>query len=116
MAIDKNEFRALLTTARLELEALAETADEAAKPVELDQTRVGRVSRMDAMQAQAMSIETKRRRDLQLKKIEAALRRLDNDDFGFCISCGEEINIERLKIELTALLCIECAEKGERAK
>lgn len=116
MSLDLDDFRQRLAQAREELESLSATTDEAAKPVELDQTRVGRVSRMDAMQAQAMSLSAKRRRELQIKKIDAAFQRLERDDFGYCITCGEEINVERLKIELTTLLCIDCAEKGERAK
>ena len=115
MGLDTDDFRERLEQAREALQALSEMTDEAAKPVELDQTRVGRVSRMDAMQAQAMSLEAQRRRELQLKKIEAAFKRLDSGDFGYCVTCGEEINVERLKIELTTLLCIDCAEKGERA-
>ena len=61
--LDIHFFRERLAARLLELNDLAETGDAAAKPVELDQTRVGRLSRMDAMQAQAMSIETKRRRE-----------------------------------------------------
>ena len=116
MSFDLDDFRQRLEQARVELKSLSATTDEAAKPVELDQTRVGRVSRMDAMQAQAMSLNAKHRRELQLKKIDAALQRLERGDFGYCITCGEEISVERLKIELTTLLCIDCAEKGERAK
>ena len=116
MSIDEADFRARLLAAREALQALASTTAEAAKPVELDQTRVGRVSRMDAMQSQAMSLEVKRRQELQLKKLGAALQRLDDGDYGYCIRCGEEINVGRLKVELTALLCIDCAELGEQQK
>lgn len=114
MTIDEADFRARLLAERTELETFAATNDDAAKPVELDQTRVGRLSRMDAMQAQAMSKETQRRRELQLKKIAAAFRRLDAGDFGYCIQCGEEIASQRLQIELTALLCIDCANSNEK--
>lgn len=116
MSIDERDFRERLIEAQRALEALSATTAEAAKPVELDQTRVGRVSRMDAMQSQAMSVEAKRRQELQLKKLGAALKRLDEGDYGYCIRCGEEINVERLKVELTALLCIRCAEQGEQQK
>lgn len=116
MSIDEADFRTRLRAAREALQALSSTTAEAAKPVELDQTRVGRVSRMDAMQSQAMSLEVKRRQELQLKKLGAALKRLDDGDYGYCIRCGEEINVERLKVELTTLLCIGCAERGEQQK
>lgn len=90
-----------------------ETGDEAEQAVELDQTRVGRLSRMDAMQAQAMSVETGRRRRQKLLQIEAALKRMDDDDFGYCEECGEDIAPKRLEIDPTVLLCIGCAEARE---
>ena len=114
MSLDEHGFRARIVKAQQELHALTATLADAAKPVELDQTRVGRVSRMDAMQSQAMSLEAKRRQELQLKKLDAALKRLDDGSYGYCVRCGDAINVERLKVELTALLCINCAEQEER--
>lgn len=114
MSINEQDFRARLVAARAELEAVAATNDDAAKPVELDQARVGRLSRMDALQAQAMSKETQRRRELQLVKIGAAFKRLDAGEFGYCIDCGEEISVQRLQVELTTLLCISCANLKEK--
>ena len=114
MTINEQDFRARLIAARSELESVAATNDDAAKPVELDQTRVGRLSRMDAMQAQAMSKETQRRRELQLLKIGAAFKRLDSGDLGYCIECGDEISEQRLQVELKTLLCISCANLKEK--
>lgn len=96
---------------RDEILNVEETADQAAQPVELDQTRVGRLSRMDAMQVQAMSLESKRRREIQLRKIDAALVRIDNGDFGRCIDCDEAIARQRLEFDPAATRCIRCAEK-----
>jgi len=96
-----------------ELEALIDTGDDAARPVELDQSRVGRLSRMDAMQAQAMSVEAKRRRDIELLKINAALLRIESDCYGFCLECDEAINVARLDFDPATALCIDCAKKKE---
>jgi DnaK suppressor protein len=82
---------------------------ESRKPVELDQTQVGRLSRMDAMQLQAMAVETGRRREVELQRIDAALRRMEEDDYGFCTACGEVIPEKRLKLDPAAPLCIDCA-------
>ena len=109
-----SEMRDKLLALRDELQSIAETADEASQVVELDQARVGRLSRMDAMQAQAMSQASGRRRELMLQKISAALERIENDDFGICDSCEEEINRKRLEFDPTAVLCIECATKAEQ--
>jgi DnaK suppressor protein len=96
------------------LNALDATSSEAAQPVELDQSRVGRLSRMDAMQAQAMSLETKRRREIQLTRIDSALQRLEFGEFGDCLRCGEPIDSKRLEFDPSVVLCIDCANNAER--
>jgi len=106
-------FKRHLMQQRQELLGLQETADEAAGTVELDQTSVGRLSRMDALQGQAMSRERDRRRQIELQKIAAALRRIDAGDYGDCVRCGEEIAIRRLELDPAAPLCIDCASKSD---
>lgn len=106
-------YRNKLLVLRSTLLKAQETGDGAEQPVELDQTRVGRLSRMDAMQAQAMSIETGRRRRQKLLQIDAALKRIEADDYGFCQACGEDIAPARLEVDPTVLLCINCASARE---
>ncbi len=106
-------FLELLELRQADLQQLEETGRAAASTVKLDQSSVGRLSRMDAMQAQAMSQETNRRRELELQRITAALQRLAAGDYGDCLSCGEPIARGRLEIEPTATQCIACASKNE---
>jgi DnaK suppressor protein len=108
------EMRAKLLELRMELESVAKSGDEASQVVQLDQARVGRLSRMDAMQAQAMSQASGRRREIMLQKIAAALERIDNDDYGICQTCEEMINLRRLEFDPTAALCIDCATQAEQ--
>jgi DnaK suppressor protein len=108
-------FKRHLMQQRQDLLALQETADEAAGTVELDQTSVGRLSRMDALQGQAMSRERDRRRQIELQKIAAALRRIEAGDYGDCVRCGEEIAIRRLALDPAAPLCIDCASKSDES-
>ena len=108
-----NQQRKNLLALKQTLLKAQETGDQAEQTVELDQARVGRLSRMDAMQAQAMSKETGRRRRQKLIQIEAALRRLEDDDYGFCQECGEEIAPARLEVDPAVLLCIDCASARE---
>ena len=110
MAID---WRDRLLALQAELESIAATGDESAAVVELDQSKVGRLSRMDAMQAQAMAKAASNRRQAMLLKITAALKRIDEGDFGLCRECEEPINPKRLEFDPTAIYCIECASKGE---
>ena len=106
-------YRQLLIERREQLMAIAETSRQAAEPVELDQSKVGRLSRMDAIRSQAMSIETQRRRVAELGRIKTALKRIEDGDFGFCQTCGEAIAAPRLAIDPAAHLCIDCANKAE---
>lgn len=108
-------FRQQLLHQQQALRGLQETADEAAGTVELDQTSVGRLSRMDALQGQAMSRERDRRRQLELQKIAAALRRIEAGEYGDCVHCGEAIAIRRLDLDPAAPLCIVCAGKTDDA-
>ncbi|MCZ6665576.1 MAG: TraR/DksA C4-type zinc finger protein [Gammaproteobacteria bacterium] len=106
-------WREVLLARRSEIEADLETGAAAAQPVELDQARVGRVSRMDAMQAQAMSAAANHRRQTQIACIATALSRIEDGIFGACITCGDEISEQRLDIDATVLQCIDCAEQAE---
>ncbi len=114
VAIDYATFKARLIWQREEFEALEAMTAEAVQPVELDQARVGRLSRMDAMQAQAMSIEAQRRRKVQLDRIGSALQRIADGNFGDCLCCGEPIDGKRLEYDPAVLLCIGCAADAER--
>jgi DnaK suppressor protein len=104
------QFRTRLTAMQRELRAVNESAAEDVKPVELDQSSVGRVSRMDAMQAQQMSLETARRREQLLVRIEGALRRIESGRFGPCFQCGEDIDLRRLGADPTITRCRDCIE------
>ncbi len=72
---------------------------------------MGRLSRMDALQGQAMSQETQRRRVQELHHIAAALQRIERNEFGECAHCGEMIAEGRLSINPAVTLCIVCADK-----
>ena len=106
-------YKELLLALKQTLLRAQETGDQAEQTVELDQTRVGRLSRMDALQAQAMSKETGRLRRQKLLQIESALKRIEEDDFGYCQECGEDIAPARLEVDPTVLLCITCASAKE---
>jgi DnaK suppressor protein len=95
------------------LQEKVETADGTAV-VELDQARLGRLSRMDEMQQQAMMVELDRRRDIQLKRIEGAFIRLKKGAYGDCVRCGESIDAQRLEFDPTVFFCVGCAKVVEK--
>jgi DnaK suppressor protein len=112
--LNLSRFKNRLIALRQELDTVKKIGDQASEPVELDQTRMGRLSRMDAMQAQAISVASKIRREAKLKQVAAALERIEQDHYGWCIDCGELIAAKRLEFDPTTVLCIACAEKAEK--
>lgn len=47
----------------------------------------------------------------EIAKIKAALVRMDEDEFGYCVSCGDEISGERLDVVPHTPFCRKCADK-----
>ena len=109
MAIDIALAKRRLESKRQELEQLSNISKEARDTVELDQTAIGRLSRMDAMQQQAMAEAQERTRRHDLQRIELAHRRIADEDYGYCIDCDEEIPDGRLAIDPMAERCVRCA-------
>lgn len=97
-----------------ELETAHEATAESRAPVTLDQTTSGRLTRMDAIQTQAMALETDRRRAIEIKRIQAALQRLEEGEFGYCLSCGDQIEPKRLGNNPSTPTCINCASGKPR--
>ena len=111
--IDMKAYKKRLMEMREEIEELSEVTEEARQPVELDQTMVGRLSRMDALQSQAMQLETERRRTVEIQRINSALQRITEGEFSYCVSCGIEIELKRLDNDPTTPTCFDCAELSE---
>jgi DnaK suppressor protein len=110
--IDSKVMRSRLEERRSELLERENANKESRETVELDQTRIGRLSRMDALQGQAMAEETERRRKRELQRVEAALKRIETDDYGYCLTCGDDIPKKRLEFDPAVAVCVDCA-KGD---
>jgi len=110
--LDMEYFRKRLEERRATL-LKSKKAAKSDAPVELDQARIGRLSRMDAMQQQAMSQAAAHLSNLELQRIEAALKRIDTGEYGYCVVCDEEIAEGRLRFDPSVLTCIACARKAE---
>jgi DnaK suppressor protein len=108
----KQELHKELLDLRDELQKLLADSSDGAQPVSLDEP-IGRLSRMDAMQQQSMVQANRRTAQTRLTRIETALRRLANGDYGLCASCEEEIGYARLKAQPEAPFCIDCQSNKE---
>ena len=106
---DLAHYESALRDALKDLAHQNDLGAEGKRTVELDQQAVGRLSRMDAMQAQAMARATATRREARMRRINAALARLDEGEYGFCTDCGDDIARARLDIDPAVALCLSCA-------
>lgn len=102
------DFRKQLLEELQSIENEETLGKEGQKTVLLDQQSVGRLSRMDALQQQAMAQATARRRAAQRSRILAALKRMDEGEFGYCTDCGEDIETSRLALDPTVPRCLSC--------
>ncbi len=102
------ELRADLEAELLSLERSMKVTDIGLKPVELDQTAVGRLSRMDELQNQAMTKNLREREDVKLGSLQQALRRIEDGTYGRCTECGEGIPLARLQVFPETATCMEC--------
>ncbi|MDG5468861.1 TraR/DksA C4-type zinc finger protein [Deltaproteobacteria bacterium IMCC39524] len=108
----KQELNKELLNLRDELQTLLADSSDGAQPVSLDEP-IGRLSRMDAMQQQSMVQANRRTAQTRLTRIETALRRCADDDYGLCASCEEEIGYARLKAQPETPFCIDCQSNKE---
>lgn len=102
-------YRPRLEAEGAALHAASNSSSETRKPVELDQQMVGRLSRMDALQGQALAQGLEARRAGRLKAIGVALARIEEAEFGFCEDCGDFIGAGRLDADPCVTRCVACA-------
>ena len=112
MALDLTTLREKLLARREGLLAEDVVSAESRAPVTLEQDSVGRLSRIDAMQLQAMALAQARHRKSERGAIDEALRRMDEGEYGYCLKCGEDIAPARLENSPSVTTCIECANEG----
>ncbi len=99
-------FRSLLKGLRKTLLTQNSIAQDSQKTVTLDQQTVGRLSRMDAVQQQAMAKATQARRSQKALRIDAAFARMKDCEYGYC---SDYIPLKRLELDPTVPTCITCA-------
>lgn len=105
----EDRYRPLLEDEAAKLAAASEASRDDRRPVTLDQQSVGRLSRMDAMQGQAMAKGLEARRAGRHRAIAAALARIEEGAFGYCEDCGDFIGTRRLDVDPCVMRCVSCA-------
>jgi DnaK suppressor protein len=112
--IDLAEYKQLLEQRLAIFMQWHETQQNEGAPVAIDQTCVGRLSRMDAMQQQSMALATSRRNEIEKQRINTALNRVASGEYGYCVKCDEKIALGRLRVDPATLICIDCARDAEK--
>jgi DnaK suppressor protein len=107
------ELHADLVALQRSLSVALGAGAESSKPVALDQSSVGRLSRMDAMQVQQMAKASQRSNQLRLQRVAQALRLVDEDEYGLCRRCEEPVGYRRLKVRPETPFCVVCQEAVE---
>ncbi|MDT8398274.1 MAG: TraR/DksA family transcriptional regulator [Pseudomonadales bacterium] len=106
-------FRHQLMKLREDLQAQYDLGESSGDTVVLDQSKVGRLSRMDAMQQQQMAKSNLVKTTNRLRRVNRALAKVESGDFGYCEECGENIAPARLQVQPEAPLCLACQSSSE---
>ena len=107
--VNLSDFRRLIQEKIAEIDKENTLGVESQQTVELDQQSVGSLSRMDALQAQAMAQAHQVRRDSLRQALLYALARIEEGEFGYCEDCGDLILQARLELNPALQRCIGCA-------
>lgn len=102
------ELRGELDRVLARLERSMKVTDEAARPVELDQSAVGRLSRMDSLQNQGLTRNLQDRERARLAMLRQAYDRLEDGSYGRCVECRQSIPFERLMVFPETPVCARC--------
>lgn len=103
------ELRTELMRQKRKLERSMSITDEAMRPVTLDQSAVGRLSRIDSLQNQGLTRGLQEREEAKLSQILGATARLEEGTYGRCVQCGGPIPYERLFVFPETPSCAACA-------
>jgi len=106
-------FHQQLTDLRQELQQQYTAGEDSTGTVVLDQSKVGRLSRMDALQQQSMAQSSQRHVEQRLRGVNIALAKFDSGDYGYCEQCGEDIDPQRLAVQPDAGCCFACQSQQE---
>lgn len=105
---DLEKFQRKLTELRDALQQQFELGRSGADKVVLDQTKIGRLSRIDALQQQQIAASSQQSVTRHLRMVHKALAKIQSGDYGYCDECGEVIDKARLEVRPEAPYCLDC--------
>jgi DnaK suppressor protein len=102
------DLRTTLARDQRKLERSMRSTAKTMKPVGLDQTSVGRLSRIDSLQNQGLTRNLQEREQARLGQIVSARQRFEAGTYGRCVACSATIPYERLLVFPEAPTCAGC--------
>lgn len=107
--LNKVEIKVQITSEIDKTEKLIQEYAELTKPIS-PENAIGRISRMDAINNKSVTEASLRKAKEKLEKLKFALSRVDDDDFGRCITCKKPIPLGRILIMPQARTCVNCSQ------
>lgn len=109
------DFQQRLQDAKIAMQALLNQTAEDSQPVDLD-LPIGRLTRIDAIQSQAMAQMNRHQLEIRLKQVDAALMTFDQGTYGICRRCKDPVNLGRLEVLPESPFCVDCQESFEQRR
>ena len=106
--MDKTQVKTTILEEISKTETSIEHYKELTKPIAPNDA-IGRVSRMDAINNKTINEASLRQSKAKLQKLNIVLSKIDDDDFGVCLKCKQNIPIGRIMIRPESLFCVNCA-------
>lgn len=109
------DFRQLLGELRDQIDALLQQTEADSRPVDLN-LPIGRLTRIDAIQMQAMAQMNRHQLEVRRQQVAAALDACEAGTFGSCRHCGGPISVYRLEALPETPFCVDCQESFEQSR
>jgi len=110
----RDRYRPLIAQLLDQIEQELKSQADSTQPISPD-VSIGRLSRLDSMQAQQMALAGKRRLEEQRSRLHEAQRRIETGAYGRCLLCGRDIAEERLEHQPDAVSCVPCMSRQKRS-
>ena len=109
-ATDKKEIHEIIISKIAKTKTAIIQLKEITKPIS-PENAIGRISRMDAINNRSVNVAALRQVEQTLLKLQNALEKIDNDDFGKCSQCGKEIQTGRIRFRPESAFCMSCVKR-----
>lgn len=109
------DFHQRLLNAKSDTEAILDQTVGDSKPVDME-LPIGRLTRIDAIQMQAMAQMNRHQLEIRLKQIDASLQAFAQGTYGICRHCKGPVHLGRLEVLPETPFCVDCQDSFEQQR